>query len=448
MTARAWGVILLLALAIVAGTAVWLRCEGVPPEVEAPEALAVGRDGVRVTVAARDPRSGVKRLAVRLRHAGGEAVLEEVERPGNPFTGAALRPAPPVEVEIDPKALGLEDGDAFLVVEAVDWSWADLLRGNRTVVEVPLRIDTRPPRLAVETGLTYLRRGGAGAVVYTLSEETARDGVQVGESFFAGHPHPDGGERRRVALFAVPRDAPEDPSIRVVAEDAAGNRGQAGWATRLRERSFDDVPIHLSEGFLRGKVMSLAMELDVEEEDPVAAFQVINREVRAANEARIREITRDSADEPLWDGAFLQMRNSAVTSRFAEHRRYLVDGRQVSEAIHYGYDLASTAGAPIEASNAGRVIFAGPLGIYGNTVVLDHGLGLFSLYGHLASIEVSEDDRVAKGGRLGVSGETGLAGGDHLHFAVMVGDHYVDPKEWWDPKWVREKIVSRLQPLE
>lgn len=446
MTGRAWGVILLLAIAIVAGTAVWLRCEGVAPVVEAPESLVVGRKAARVEIAARDPRSGLKRLSVRLRHAGGEEVLHEEERPGNLFTGASLRPAPPVAVEIDPEAMGLEDGDATLRVEAVDWSWADLTRGNRTVVEIPVRIDTRPPRLAAATGLTYVRRGGAGAVAYMVGQDAARDGVQVGEAFFRGHPHPAGGDGRRIALFAVPRDAPENPDIRIVAEDAAGNRSSVGWATRFFERKFDDVPIHLSQGFLNAKVPPLSIELEVEAEDPVAAFQEINREVRAQNEARIREITAESASGPLWEGAFLQMRNSAVTSRFAEHRRYLVDGQQVSEAIHYGYDLASTAGAPIEAANAGRVIFADALGIYGNCVILDHGLGLFSLYGHLSSIEVAPGDRVEKGQRLGVSGETGLAGGDHLHFAILVGDTYVDPKEWWDAKWVQEKIMSRVAP--
>lgn len=451
MTGRAWGVILLLALAIVAGTAVWLRCEGVPPVVDAPDSLAVGKAGARLAIAASDRRSGIRSLRVGLRHAGGEISLAEAQRPGNPFMGAAERPMPALEVELDPEALGLRDGDAFLVVEAVDWSAANLLRGNTARLELPVRIDTQPPRVAIQTGLTYVRPGGAGAVVYRLSEVGSRDGVQVGERFYRSYPHPatraaDAGAEPglRVALFAVPREAGSDASIRVVAEDAAGNRAEAGWATRLRERRFDEVPIHLSRSFLEGKVAALAAELDVEAESPLEAFQIINRDVRAANEARIRELTADSAPEPLWRGAFEQMRNSAVTSRFAEHRRYLVDGRQVSEAIHYGYDLASTAGAPIEAANAGRVVFAGPLGIYGNCVLLDHGLGLYSLYGHLASLEVSGGEAVAKGQRLGLSGETGLAGGDHLHFAILVGDTYVDPKEWWDPKWVREKIQSRL----
>jgi murein DD-endopeptidase MepM/ murein hydrolase activator NlpD len=149
---------------------------------------------------------------------------------------------------------------------------------------------------------------------------------------------------------------------------------------------------------------------------------------------------RQSSAERLFEGAFLQMRNSKVTSRFAEHRSYSLKGEKISEAIHYGYDLAVTQNAPIEAANRGRVLFADELGIYGNCVILDHGLGLTSLYGHLSQIDVEVGQLVEKGARLGRSGHTGLAGGDHLHFAMLVGETYVDPVEWWDAKWVREKI--------
>ena len=302
-------------------------------------------------------------------------------------------------------------------------------------------MDTTPPRVSVESGLTYVRRGGAGAVVYR-TDDADQSGVSVADEFFPGHPLPDGD--RRVAIFAIPRDAPKGAPIRVVATDSVGNRAESQWAVRLQERTFDEVPIRLSQGFLDGKVASLAAELGVDASDLVGAFQVINRDERARNEARIREIVSTTSAKPLFEGAFSQMRNSAVTSRFAEHRTYLVDGVPVSEAIHYGYDLASTAGAPIEASNAGVVLFAGPLGIYGNCVILDHGLGVASLYAHLSSIDVSLDQHVQREERLGRSGATGLAGGDHLHFAMLVNGSYVDPVEWWDDKWVREHVANAL----
>ena len=230
-----------------------------------------------------------------------------------------------------------------------------------------------------------------------------------------------------------------------MAEDAAGNRTAARWATRVQERSFEDVRINLGEPFLESKVPNLASSLGVDASDPVAAFQEINTRIRQQNEERVAQIVAESDEQRLWSGAFRQLRNSAVTSRFAEHRRYFLKGEPVSEAIHYGYDLAS-AQAPITAANAGRVVFADDLGIYGNCVVVDHGGGLTSLYAHLSRIDVSAGDPVEKDAVLGLSGASGLAGGDHLHFAILVSGVYVDPKEWWDPKWVREHVEVRLAP--
>jgi murein DD-endopeptidase MepM/ murein hydrolase activator NlpD len=125
-------------------------------------------------------------------------------------------------------------------------------------------------------------------------------------------------------------------------------------------------------------------------------------------------------------------------------RTYTWRSRPISKAVHYGFDLASTSGAEVTAANDGVVVLAEDLGIYGQCVVVDHGLGVHSLYGHLSQTDVGVGDRVAKGGALGRSGATGLAGGDHLHFAILVGGQYVDPLEWWDPKWVRDHVEYRL----
>lgn len=441
--------ILVLAVLLVGGGGLlWWRCEGERPEIVAPEKLGVGREARKVALEVSDERSGLRRVRVALRHGGGEAVLlERDDFPGGLLRGGIRGARERLELSIDGRALGLAEGQATLQVEALDWSWRSFLSGNRSEVAVPVTVDLTPPRLRVETGLTYLQRGGSGAVVYRLGDGVERDGVEVGDLFFPGNPFPGpGAPERRLAIFAIPRDGQKDPAIRVVAADDAGNVTRVPWATNLKERRFPDERIDLTPNFLAVKVPELAASVGVTEADPVAAFQKINREVRAANEARVREIVARSDPEKHWDGAFEQLANSKVTSRFAEHRSYFVQSQQVSEAIHFGYDLAALATSPITASNAGRVAFAGDLGIYGSCVILDHGVGVWSLYGHLSSIDVAEGDRVTKGQVLGMSGATGLAGGDHLHFAILVGGQYVDPVEWWDPKWVREKVEAQLEP--
>jgi len=362
--------------------------------------------------------------------------------------GDRARPGP-VEFAIDPKALNL-DGEATLVTTVHDWSWRNGLLGNETRFETSLTIDLKKPRIHVDNGLTYVERGGAGAVSYSVGEVAVRDGVEVGDVFFPGFPAPnaDASATMRVALFAVPTDAPRDPTIVVVAEDRAGNVGRATWPVVVKERTLPEANITLPKRFLEGKTRNLAdaENIPYDEAQPELAFDHINTKLRAQNEAKIREITAESSDTPLFEGAFRQLTNSKVTSRFAERRSYFFDAEKISAATHFGYDLASTAGAPIEASNTGRVVFADDLGIYGQCVILDHGLGLFSLYAHLTRIDVAVGDSVEKNQGLGSSGATGLAGGDHLHFAVIVSHTYVDPLEWWDPLWVRTHVEARIRP--
>jgi murein DD-endopeptidase MepM/ murein hydrolase activator NlpD len=443
--------ILLGLLLVGAAGTLWWRCEGEAPALEAPQELALGRGTRTLSLSAHDARSGLRELTATLRQGDKTRELSATRYEGSIATGGAETEPVAVELAIDARAAELREGEASLEIAARDWSWASWLRGNRTLVTIPVRVDLSPPRLGVETALSYAARGGTGAVAWSVSEAVAVDGVEVAGTLYPGFPFPGSGagadaprQGRRFALYAIPRDAPPNPKIQVVAEDAAGNRAAASWPLQFQERRFEEERIELGPRFLEQKVPELRDAFGISAEDPVAAFQEINSRVRAADEKRVREIVAKTAGEPLWDGPFVQWANSQVTSRFAEHRSYFVEDRQVSEAIHYGYDLATLAGAPVTASNAGRVLYAADLGIYGNCVILDHGLGLASLYGHLASFAVAEGDAVAKGQVLGRSGATGLAGGDHLHFAILVNGTYVEPKEWWDPKWVREKVDSQM----
>lgn len=448
MTLRAMLLIALAAAGLVACGALVIRCEGSAPTLAGPDEAVVGRGGTTASVVASDEGSGLRSLRADLLQGDDETRLLERDLPGSLTWGGADPGPVELSFELEPKALGLEEGEATLRIVARDWSWAGGFEGNESVLEIPVQVDLKPPRIRVRSGLTYIRRGGSAAVVYDVDEDAVRDGAQVGEARFVGFPFPGSGDAlpgRRLAFFAVPRNTPSDARVRVIAEDRAGNRRAAGWATRIQDRKFEEVRIKLPPDFLEQKVPELARELGVDEADPVAAFQRINSEVRAANEESIAEIVARSGPEKLWEGAFLQLPNSRVTSRFAEERTYLVEGREVSKAIHYGYDLASLSHAAIVAANRGRVLFAGDLGIYGQTVILDHGGGLTSLYGHLSDIDVAEGDLLEKGEELGRSGTTGLAGGDHLHFAIQVGGVYVDPLEWWDGKWVREHVEAKLE---
>lgn len=430
--------------------AIWFafgRFEGLAPRVEAPEAIILGQSPQQIEIQISDEDSGIRSVSARLLHEAGSQSLAEQAFPGELIFGGGKKSRhATLSLNLDPAAGMAPDGNATLVLQVRDWSWRGGLSGNRAEVSIPVVIDTRPPALRIESGLTYIHRGGSAAAVYSVEEPDLVDGVRVGDSFFLGYPHPSGEAGRRVAIFAVPVAAPANVRVEVVAWDQAGNEGLASFPAKVLKRVFRKSAIEIEEDFVEQVAGPLAREARLEDSTPADTFRRVNEELRILNEATVREsLAGSEQDKPLWQGVFKQLQGSKVTSRFAEDRSYVLNGVPVSRARHYGFDLASVARAPITATAHGVVAFAGPLGIYGRCVIIDHGLGVASLYGHLSEIQVEEGEAVEVGQRLGRSGSTGLAGGDHLHFAILVGNHYVNPLEWWDPKWLRSHIGVRLE---
>jgi murein DD-endopeptidase MepM/ murein hydrolase activator NlpD len=448
MKRGAWGVIAVVIALAGLGIFSVQRLEGSAPILVTDEKVVLGPKGWNLIIDLEDHDSGPRSLQVRLLDQSGSRSLAEKSFPGGSLAGGDSEASRQhFELHLDPADLRIPDGTATLVISARDWSWRDGFAGNRSELSIPVLVDTRPPQVALVSGLTYIKRGGSAAAVYRLGEATAQDGVRVDDIFYPGFPHPSGEEDLRVALFAVPVESSEQPSIRVVAVDSAGNEGQVRFPARVQQRIFQQSEIEIGEPFVERVATPLAHTAGLPEGDPTETFQGVNEILRGRNETTIREeLAKAPLGDRRWTGAFRQLPGSAVMSRFAELRNYSLAGQPVSQARHYGFDLASTAHAPITAAAAGRVVFAEDLGIYGLCVLVDHGLGLSSLYAHLSEIDVEPGDDIEGGAILGRSGATGLAGGDHLHFAVLVGGTYVNPMEWWDPKWVRSHIDVRLNP--
>jgi murein DD-endopeptidase MepM/ murein hydrolase activator NlpD len=433
-------------LCIAAGIFVAPKFESTAPAIESEAALSIGSEGAVLEVLLRDLDTGLRSFQARLVHVGGGKVVQEEQFSGSLLSGGVAGVATTFAIELDPKELQLGEGRATLILTTRDWSWREAGQGNRSEISIPLTIDTIAPQISPPGGLIYVYRGGAAVADYQVGESTESDGVRVGDRFYPGYPDPgsEASKGRRIAFFAVPVDAPSKPKVMIEAVDHAGNRSQVPLRARVFERRFPEERLNLSERFFERVIPPLAEKLGVEAESNVAAFQHINRIVRAENETRIQQLIEGSASERYWTGAFGQLRNSKVMSRFAEQRRYFHGEDEISQATHYGFDLASRAGADITAANAGKVIFADDLGIYGGCVLVDHGMGLTTLYAHLSVINVEPGQMVEKGEAMGSSGTTGLAGGDHLHFAVMIGGTYVDPLEWWDGRWIESHVEVRF----
>jgi murein DD-endopeptidase MepM/ murein hydrolase activator NlpD len=435
----------------------WLAIAGVPalliigvlsyvawrqtvPRVSAEISPAPKFVGMRTPLAVtlRASRGGVRSALVTLVQGEHRGVAARQDfAPGGPDEQR-------LELSLDARALGLREGAAMLEVRARDGFWRPFGADERPALEIPVTVDVTPPAVEVLSATQYLAQGGGGLVVFR-SRGASRVGVNVGGIFFPAYPAGADGEVL-VSLVAVPFDFATSSAVMVTAQDEAGNAALRPVPLEIKPRAFPRDTIEISEAFLARKLPELLPERSpIAQADLLPAFLVVNRDQRRAAETTRRQIAARTDTRPLWEGAFIQPRNTKVFSNFAETRTYLHQGRAIDTQVHFGYDLASLRQSPVPAANAGAVVWVGPLSIYGNTVVVDHGLGLQTLYAHLSSIAVVEGDRVTRGQTLGRTGQSGLAIGDHLHYEVLVHGISVTPLEWWDAKWIRDHIGKPLR---
>jgi murein DD-endopeptidase MepM/ murein hydrolase activator NlpD len=395
-----------------------------------------------ISLIASDRKSGIRSIEVILSQGEKESKLFEksIDRQGYFSKSGPNRLES--EFEIDTKGLGFAEGDAALVVMVRDFSWRSLLKGNLTTYSRPVVIDTKPPLITVQDSTRYIKNGGAGVVIYRANETIISHGVVMNDHFHPGHPLP-GRENTYVAYVALPFNAGGITSSYLTAADRAGNEAQAAVSMIFRKKTLKRDSINISDDFLSRKIPEFGQQYQLSG-TPVEQFLTVNNQVRQENDRLIAELCSTSLSERLWKGAFSRMTRSSQHAGFADHRTYFYQGKKIDEQFHLGIDLASVRHAEVEAASRGRVVFADYLGIYGNMVILDHGKGVFTLYSHLNQIKANKGDMVEPRAILGQTGTSGMAGGDHLHFSVLVNGVFVDPVEWWDPNWLRVSIEEFL----
>ena len=431
---------LLLLVILIAGLVAGIiylkpRFETQAPQVRlTPDADVIGNAPLEISVT--DAGAGLKSLSITLNDSSIAA--EQFAAPvGEKKVSVALAKVP-----------GVKEGKATLRIAARDaslWGW---FKGNETVVQKQIAIDLTPPVLQLIADDRYISFGGAGAIVYKTSDDAATSGVRVGKHFFPGFAgqikdKPD----HRLAFFAHPYDTPPATRAVLVSTDKAGNTREMPLVYELKDVKYRKSTLTLSDSFLQNTVSALAKDPAARQGSPKDLFVSVNKNLRKENEDRITSVTKQASPQMLWKGAFGQLSNSKVEANFADQRTYVYKGEQIDTAYHLGYDLSVTKHYPVEAANSGKVALAEDLGIYGNTVILDHGLGLFTLYSHLSSIDVKVGDPVQQKQILGKTGETGLAGGDHLHYGVYLHGVAVLPVEWWDGKWINDNIAPKLEGM-
>ena len=446
---------LVLALLIAAGTAYYVSGRGGGPTVEfvKPEKFVGVSTPVEVVVGV--PAAALKALTLTLEQNGktfpvyslgaeGATLKDEADGRSRLTVSVGKQQVP-----------DLQSGTARLHVTAS----RAVLRGYRTLERTALKdvtVRLERPRVSVISTHHFVNHGGAEVVVYRATPDDVTSGVMVGDVEYPGFPAAGAqieGVRvsdpaMRIAFFALRHDQDLKTPIRLFARDEAGNIARADFEYRVFPKPFKKSRIEVNEQLLNQVVPTIlegTKEINPRGE-PIDKFVAVNSELRQKNNAKIASFAKQTAPELLWRGTvFHTFQNTGVQSAFADYRTYVYQGKEVDHQVHLGFDLASFQTVPIAAANRGKVLFADELGIYGNTVILDHGMGVQSLYAHLSSFDVKVGDTVEKEQPVGRSGRTGMALGDHLHFTMLVNGQMVNPVEWWDGHWIEDRILRKIR---
>ena len=337
------------------------------------------------------------------------------------------------------KAPALRDGKARLIIEAQ----SNDFRGKIDSLALDVDVATQPPRLQVDEDQHYINQGGGELVTFQPSGYWTEAGVHVGSYTFRSFPLPGKPKDQRFSLFAYPWDLAPDVTPRVYARNPTGTEATGRFWFKVFPKAFRSRDLEITDALLDKVVNQI---------DPggtgelLDRFLKINGEMRRKNNEALADLRFKTEEKRLWNGSFVQLSNSKVESNFADLRTYIYKGKKIDQQVHLGFDLAVTKHTPVEAANDGRVVWASDLGIYGNCVVIDHGYALQSIYGHLSRIDVKVGDPVKKSQTIGLSGSTGMAAGDDLHFSMQVDGVQINPVEWWDAHWIHDRILSKLEP--
>ena len=453
-----WILALLVTLALACTVAYVIAGRGAPPllTIDKPDRF-VGQAG-SLDVTADAPNGQLSALTITLEQNGRSLPLFTLDGPQTASVTRVDRNHVNVSRPLGKNSVpALESGPARLVVTATRPSFLKLRQLTSTASK-DFQVRLEPPRIAVLSTHHYVNHGGSEMVVYKATPADITSGVRVGEVEYPGFPASGAGmdgtdASIKVAFFALLHDQPLNTPIAVFARDEAGNQAKATFIDNVFEKPFKKSRIDIDDKFINRvvpEILEHSPELKMtapaqDSPEMLAGFLRVNGELRKINADQIAALAAKTSPKRLWDGPFTQLGNSKVEASFADHRTYFYKGKEIDQQTHLGFDLAVTEHVPVAAAAAGTVVNASWLGIYGNCVIIDHGLGVQSLYGHLMSFDVKVGDTVTRGQVVGRSDSTGLAGGDHLHFTVLVGGRMVNPVEWWDPHWMADRVERKLR---
>ena len=350
-----------------------------------------------------------------------------------------------LELELPKEIFLLKSSGNALVFEACDVSKNNFFSGNKITKKVQVIYDNERPEINVLNQSYKITKGGSAIVIFSAKDVGLKEvyiQTNFGKTFI---PVPFYKESYFASLVAWPVSV-DNFEASIVAKDLAGNERKTHIRFYLQDRKYRESKLTLKDDFIDGKITDLYENYNPGSTDTgVAKFKWVNEILRGQNDNFIKETTSKVSDKMIDDFTiepFYPLRNGAAVASFGDHRFYEKDGLVVSESWHMGLDLASVENADIIAKHSAVVAGLKENGIYGLNLILDHGFGLYSLYGHCSASNLRLGDIVKPGDIIANTGKSGLAFGDHLHFGILVQGVEVRPEEWMDKKWLNDNIYE------
>ena len=419
-----------------------------PPEISwGQEPLGLGADAVPLTIEIKDIGIGLDEILVRISQNNTPRELLRKQQLGGIRSDT-------VKVTVDPKKLGLHEGKAEIQVLAFDRSlWSNGARLSKN-----LSVDFLKPRLDVITPQQNAVLGGSELVFYRVGgKRPDSQGVFAQGSLYPGFPARfwddsfQGQDDLYIAFFPIPPSFDDQKdSMTILARDSIGNVASAPFNYRIRQKKWGSFSIKLDEGQAMNLKNTLAANPSNESikarlsGDTLTDLRYLIKASARHNESILSDPLSRTEGRRLWDGAFLKPVSSYPANTAGDIRTVIFNGQEVLKGPSVGSRLTVSSRQKVLASNSGLVSFVGDLTLSGNTIVIDHGFGLSTVYAHLSEVSVKFGDEVQKGHTIGRTGTSGFSQSEEVYFEMRLHGVPVSPNEWWDESWITDHVTNKI----
>lgn len=309
--------------------------------------------------------------------------------------------------------------------------------------EFRIRIDTNNPRVNLLRYSPEIARGGCAVAILQVKDESAvavKVKVKNGRTYF-GQEY--GMSRIYAVLFTWELTGPAFKAD-IEVTDRAGNQTVIPLPITTRETKYPVTVINVGDSFLEDKKKELVPDRKDLPKDAMKQYDLLVKNLYSRTTVSLTELGSRVKSNFLTNlsvnTAFNPLKRYKISSEYGLFRIFKFKGEVVRQNYHMGLDLFDLPKSEIFSHNPGRVVYAGYNGAAGNVMMIDHGLGLYSIYMHCTEFFFKEGDIVKAGDRIALSGTTGYSTGDHLHFGMMLQGVYVNPHEWMNSAWIRNQI--------